>query len=130
MSRHRWSLVFWTAALLLAWRLGALQKAAPFVHTGVDAMTGRTTIDIAESAHRSTIRSALERAIERYQAANEGQDPKSLQALVDAGYLWSSDLQDEWGRPLQSELQRDRFIVRGMGRDGKRGTEDDWTLGE
>jgi len=129
MWRHRWALVFWTAALLLAWRLGALQKAAPFVHTGFDAMTGRTKIDIAESAERSTIRSNLRRAIDRYRA-NERQEPKSLQALVDAGYLWSSDLQDEWGRPLQFELQHGRFVVHAMGRDGTSGTEDDWTLGD
>jgi len=128
MWRHRWSLLFWAAALLLAWRLGVMQKITPFVHTGIDAMTGQTTIDIAESAHRSTIRSTLHRAIDRYRAANDGQEPTSLQALVDAGHLWSSDLQDEWGRPLQTEFRQGRLVISGMGRDGKRGTADDWTL--
>ncbi len=130
MWRHRWSLVFWTTALLLAWHYGLLRKLDPVVHTGFSAMMGRTTIDFAESAQRSTIRSNLDRALGKYRKANEGQDPPSLQALVEAGYLWSSDLQDEWGRPLLSEVRGGRLVVTGMGRDGKLGTADDWTLGE
>lgn len=130
MMRNRRSLLLWAALLFLAWRLGGLQKLASTVQTGVDAMTGRTAVDLAKDAHRSTLLSTLDGALENYRALNEGQDPKSLQELVDAGFLWSSDLRDEWGRPLDSEVRRGRLVVRGLGRDGQRGTADDWTLGD
>ena len=54
MLRNRRSLLLWAALLLLAWRLGGLQKLVSTVQTGVDAMTGRTAIDIAQDTHRSS----------------------------------------------------------------------------
>ena len=66
----------------------------------------------------------------RIQVAEVPPGPPVLQTLVDAGYLWGSDLQDEWGRPLFCEVRRGQLVITGMGRDGKRGTVDDWTLGE
>lgn len=124
-------LPFLLALVVVAvWRLGYLPTLVGVVRTGVDTMTGRQAIEFTEDARRTALRSSLERAIEGYRATNEGQDPPDLDALVAAGLLWPSDLEDEWGRRLVTEKHDRRLVVRGLGRDGERSTADDWTVGE
>jgi hypothetical protein len=59
----------------------------------------------------------------------QGGDPADLEALVQSGLLQTADLRDEWGQPLAVERQAGRLVVRGLGRDNRPGTGDDWTLG-
>jgi hypothetical protein len=113
--------------LLLAWQLGIFGKLVSALRSGTDAMTGKTAVDVARDARRDLVQSNLQHAMRLYRATNE-QEPADLQALLDAGVLRRSDLVDEWNRPLRSETEEGRLIVRGLGPDARRGTEDDWTL--
>jgi hypothetical protein len=130
MSRKQ---ISWIAAAALgfaAWHFGlGAQVSAVWktIGSGTRAMTGETAIDVGQDAKRSLVQSNLERAMREYRAT-VGQEPASLQSLVDAGLLQRGDIRDEWSRPLVTEIVGSRLEVRSAGRDGKSGTEDDWTL--
>jgi hypothetical protein len=94
---------------------------------GTDAMTGRTAIDIGKDMQRSVVESRLEYAFGQYHAL-EGREAASLDDLVTAGLLPSADVRDEWRRAVLVESRGDQLVVRGLGADGTRGTDDDWLL--
>jgi len=48
--------------------------------------------------------------------------------LVTAGLLPSAEVRDEWHRAVLVESRGDQLVVRGLGADGQRGTDDDWVL--
>lgn len=111
--------VTWVAPRLAGWR--------GIVQGGVDALTGKTAVDIGQDLRRDILQGTLARAVEQYRAT-EGTEPADLAALVDAGLLQRADLRDEWGRSLAVERSAGRLVVRGLGPDGERATSDDWTL--
>ena len=112
-------------AAALVWT--AVPRIRQALQPGTDAMTGRTAVDIGQDMKRSVVESRLEYAFSQYRAL-EGREAENLEDLVTAGLLPSTDVRDEWRRPVVVELRGDQLIVHGLGADGQRGTEDDWVL--
>ena len=98
------------------------------MNSGVEAMTGKTAVDIGKSAAESLVRKRLELAIREYRSMH-GNDPADLDDLVRDGLLQPGDLKDEWGRSLRVEPGSAGVSVRSAGADGRFHTSDDWTLG-
>jgi len=124
--------VIGAVVLAVAWNLGPVKarrgQVRHALQAGTDVITGKDAVDIGQDVKRQQVRSALQLAIREYWQLN-GEDPRSLQDLVAAGLLQSADLADEWGRPLVTERGQEGLVIRSLGSDGQRGTEDDWTLG-
>jgi len=130
MLRTLRKLLIPAAIVVAVWRFGGVEKVVGWLRSGSDAMTGKTAVHVAQDARRDLLRSNLKHALDNYRSTFDGQDPPDLESLVQSGFLWQSDLRDEWGRPLEFEKHAGRLVVRGVGADGKRGTDDDWVLGD
>jgi hypothetical protein len=115
----------------LAWNWAPVKarrtQAWGLLQSGTDAITGKDAADIGQDIKRQQLHNSLSRAVREYRQLN-GDEPHDLSDLVTAGLLQNADLSDEWGRPLESERGDQGFVVRGLGRDGERGTADDWTV--
>ena len=124
------ALVAVLAALLYAERgpirkvLGRTQGA---IQTTTNDFTGATSVAMGQQAKRQILQSALRSAIAAYRGLR-GEDPRSLQDLVDEGFLQRAHLVDEWGRKLEIGYDERGLVVRGLGADGAKGTSDDWVL--
>jgi len=130
MLRTLRKLIIPAAIVVAVWRLGGVEKVLGWLHSGTDVMTGKTAVNVAEDTRRDLLQSNLKHALDSYRSTFEGQDPPDLESLVQSGFLWQSDLRDEWGRPLEYEKHAGRLVIRGIGADGTRGTSDDWVVGD
>jgi hypothetical protein len=115
--------VVWNLGPVKAWR----GQAFGILKSGTNAITGRDAVDIGQDLKRQQVQNTLGRALREYRQMNDA-DPRSLQDLVTAGLLQKADINDEWGRALETEPGPNGLVVRGLGADGRRGTPDDWTL--
>lgn len=95
---------------------GALDQAT-------DYATGKTQTDALKRAEATIIQTAIQNAVQNY-VVYQGKKPISLKELVDQGLLDKKYLDGKYG--LQSEFVNGKFVVRGIGRDGKPDTDDDW----
>ena len=95
---------------------GALDQAT-------DYAVGKTQTDAFKRAEAAIIQIAIQNAVENY-VVYHGTKPIALKQLVDQGLLNKKYLEKKYG--LQSELVNGKFVVRGIGRDGKPDTGDDW----
>jgi hypothetical protein len=93
-----------------------------------DTIRAKVDPSFAAEVKHEEIATNLERALYEYRAAH-GADPAELPALVEAGFLQSTDLMDEWGRALDSQVVGGELMVTSRGKDGVADTEDDWILG-
>jgi hypothetical protein len=118
------------AALLYAERgpIGtALGRTKAVVQSTTNDFTGGTAVGMGQQAKRQILQSTLTSAIAAYRSLR-GEEPRSLQGLVDEGCLQRANLVDEWGRPLEVSSNEHGLVIRGLGADCKRGTADDWVL--
>jgi len=114
------------AALLVGGHLGcgkkeegAKEEKGPLDST-IDYVTGNTAIKEKSRAHRTTFRASVSNAISLFEV-EEGRSPTSLKELVDAGYLDRRVLNDEYGRPVEEEVQGNKLIVRSVRIDKESG---------
>ena len=120
-------------ALVATWNLDPVRtrrvQVWHLLQTGTNVVTGREALHVGQDIRRGHLRNSLDLALREYRQLN-GEDPCTLQDLVTAGVLQQADLADEWGRPLLAERGQQGLVIRGLGPDGRRDTEDDWTLGD
>ena len=125
--------VILAVAVAVTWNLGPVKtgrvRVWSLLQSGTNVVTGKEALHVGQDIRRGQLRHSLEQALGEYRQLN-GEDPRSLQDLVTAGVLQRADLDDEWGRPLLNEHGEQGLVIRGLGPDGARDTEDDWTLGD
>jgi c-di-AMP phosphodiesterase-like protein len=94
-----------------------------------DYLTGRTQINVMFKAKRDRRKWEIQSAV-RYFEGMEGRRPRNLEELLEKGYIIQEQMYDEFGKGkyklISGQTPEGRLFIKGMGRDHKEGTSDDW----